>query len=98
MKPRFLSFGWMLAAFISMPTWGQTIVPNPRPGAVFWTKTETTMTDGVSLWMGLHTDPSSFPFGLFTLRLYGRHSQSEVSDCLNRRAFPELASDKSRSP
>ena len=98
MKPRFLPFGWMLAALIASPTWGQTIVPNPRPGAVPWTKTETTMADGVSLWMGHHTDPSSGPFGLFTLRLNGRHSQGEVSDWLIRRAFPEIASDKSRSP
>ncbi len=98
MKPRFLSFGWMLAALIASPTWGQTITPTPRRGAVLWTKTVKNMTDGVSLWMGHHTDPSSGPFGLFTLRLDGRHSQGEVSDCLNRRAFPELAPDKSRSP
>jgi len=98
MKPRLLSFGWMLAALIASPTWGQTIVPNPRPGAVLWTKTETTMADGVSLWMSQHTDPSPVPFGSCDLCLDREHSQGEVSDWLIRRAFPELASDKSRSP
>lgn len=51
MKPRFLSFGWMLAALISVPTWGQTIIPNPRPGAVLWTKTVTNMQSGAALYL-----------------------------------------------
>lgn len=51
MKPRFLSFGWMLAALISVPTWGQTIIPNPRPGAVLWTKTVTNMQSGSALYL-----------------------------------------------
>lgn len=51
MKPLLLSFGWMLAALISLPTWGQTIIPNPRPGAVLWIKTVTNMTDGSALYL-----------------------------------------------
>ena len=51
MKPRFLSFGWMLAALISVPTWGQTIIPNPRPGAVLWTKTVTNMLGASALYL-----------------------------------------------
>ena len=51
MKPRFLSFGWMLAALIASPTWGQTIIPNPRPGAVLWTKTVTNMQSGSALYL-----------------------------------------------
>ena len=51
MKPRFLSFGWMLAALIAAPAWGQTIVPNPRPGAVLWTKTVTNMVGESALYL-----------------------------------------------
>ncbi len=51
MKPRFLSFGWMMAALIAVPAWGQTIVPNPRPGAVLWTKTVTNMQSGSALYL-----------------------------------------------
>jgi hypothetical protein len=51
MKPHFLSFGWMLAALIAVPALGQTIVPNPRPGAVLWTKTVTNMQSGAALYL-----------------------------------------------
>jgi hypothetical protein len=51
MKPGFLSFGWMLAALIASPTWGQTITPTPRPGAVLWTKTVTNMQSGSALYL-----------------------------------------------
>lgn len=51
MKPRCLSFGWMLAALIASPTWGQTITPSPRPGAVLWTKTVTNMPSGSALYL-----------------------------------------------
>jgi hypothetical protein len=51
MKPRFLSFGWMLAALVAVPTWGQAITPTPRPGAVLWTKTVTNMQSGSALYL-----------------------------------------------
>jgi hypothetical protein len=51
MKPRCLSFGWMLAALIASPTWGQTITPTPRPGTVLWTKTVTNMQSGSALYL-----------------------------------------------
>jgi len=51
MTHRFLSFGWVVAALIAIPTWGQTIIPNPRPGAVLWTKTVTNMQSGVALYL-----------------------------------------------
>ena len=63
MKPRLLSFGWMLAALIASPTWGQTITPTPRPGAVLWTKTVTNMTDGSSLY--LNADERSAVVGIY---------------------------------
>lgn len=56
MKPRFLSFGWMLAALIASPTWGQTITPTPRPGAVLWTKTVTNMQSGSALYLTADSD------------------------------------------
>lgn len=63
MKPGFLSFGWMLAALIASPTWGQTITPTPRPGAVLWTKTVTNMTDGSPLY--LNADERSAVVGVY---------------------------------
>jgi hypothetical protein len=63
MKPLLLSIGWMLAAFISVPTWGQTIGPNPRPGAVLWTKIVTNMTDGSALY--LSADERSVVVGIY---------------------------------
>ena len=51
MRPRFLSFGWMLAALVAMQTWGQIIIPKPRPGAVLWTKTVTNLYDRSALYL-----------------------------------------------
>jgi len=63
MTHRFLSFGWVVAALITIPTWGQTIIPNPRPGAVLWTKTVTNMTDGSQLY--LSADGRSAVVGIY---------------------------------
>ena len=68
---------------------------HPRPSSGLWTKAVTTMADGASLWISQHNDPSSVPSGRCNPCLDGEHSQDEVSDWLIRRAFPELASDKS---
>ena len=51
MRTRFLSFGWMLAALVAMQTWGQIIIPKPRPGAVLWTKTVTNMVGSSALYL-----------------------------------------------
>ena len=51
MNPRFLPLIWVVAALIAIPTWGQTIIPNPRPGAVLWTKTVTNMQSGAALYL-----------------------------------------------
>ena len=51
MNARFLHFIWAITALIAPQTWGQTIVPNPRPGAVLWTKTVTNMQGGSALYL-----------------------------------------------
>jgi hypothetical protein len=51
MNPRFLPLICAMAALIAIPTWGQTIIPNPRPGAVLWTKTVTNMQSGAALYL-----------------------------------------------
>ena len=51
MNPRFLQFIWAITALIASQTWGQTIIPNPRPGAVLWTKTVTNMQSGGALYL-----------------------------------------------
>ena len=63
MTHRFLSFGWVVAALIAIPTWGQTIIPNPRPGAVLWTKTVTNKTEGSQLY--LSADGRSAVVGIY---------------------------------
>ena len=51
MNLRFLPLIWVVAALIAIPTWSQTIFPNPRPGAVLWTKTVTNMQSGAALYL-----------------------------------------------
>ena len=51
MNLRFLPLIWVATALIAIPTWGQTIIPNPRPGAVLWTKTVTNMQSGAALYL-----------------------------------------------
>ena len=63
MNLRFLPLIWVVAALIAIPTWGQTIIPNPRPGAVLWTKTVTNMTDGSQLY--LSADGRSAVIGIY---------------------------------
>ena len=63
MNLRFLPLIWVVAALIAIPTWGQTIIPNPRPGAVLWTKTVTNMTDGSQLY--LSADGRSAVVGIY---------------------------------
>jgi hypothetical protein len=51
MKHRFLPLICAMAALIAIPTLGQIIIPNPRPGAVLWTKTVTNMQSGGALYL-----------------------------------------------
>jgi len=51
MNPRFLPFIWAMTALIAPQTWGQTIIPTPRPGTVLWTKTVTNMQSGAALYL-----------------------------------------------
>lgn len=41
MRRSFLHFIWAMTALIDPQTWGQTIIPIPRLGAVLWTNTMT---------------------------------------------------------
>ena len=51
MNLRFLPLIWVATALIASQTWGQTITPTPRPGAVLWTKTVTNMQSGAALYL-----------------------------------------------
>jgi hypothetical protein len=51
MNLRFLPLIWVVAALIAIPTWSQTIFPNPRPGAVLWTKTVTNMLGASAMYL-----------------------------------------------
>ena len=92
MKPRFLSFGWMLAALVASPTWGQTITPTPRPGAVLWTKTVTNMQSGSALY--LTADERSVVTAQFNGRAYTPLSVDLSTQGLGTLGDPERLAGK----
>ena len=57
-----------MTALIALQTWGQTIVPNPRPGAVLWTKTVTNMQSGSAIY--LTVDERSVVTATFSGQIY----------------------------